>query len=405
MFPRLAERKGNGGAQLSGGEQQMLAIGRALLLNPQLLVMDEPTEGLAPVIVEQVAQALRDAGRRGRDRGAADRAEPRRRDRRGRPHRRDGQRPHRAARCRRRELGRRPRAAAAPARRALGRRRRGGRRRRRRRRADEPRRRRCSRCAARHGDGDARVDDLAPRTVRGFTRWNAGGTRGAAWPTSLRAAPAAGAATAQPRSRRQPAAACSTSRSRPAAAAPPMSPAPSTPRAASCSSCASAWRSSACARSRSTSSTSGKPSPASVHPREVARHHPQGEAAVFTGDRGSAVARDGAGLRALHRARGATSAASSRAGGSGGTALATPAMRALPIGVPEGDGVDRGLAATCRPYVGPERHLHDVFGHRRVRASTASREQVLANAAHALAGMIAHAARPSPTQHQAGASA
>jgi ABC-type branched-subunit amino acid transport system ATPase component len=59
MFPRLAERRANGGAQLSGGEQQMLAIGRALLLNPKLLVMDEPTEGLAPVIVDQVAQTLR----------------------------------------------------------------------------------------------------------------------------------------------------------------------------------------------------------------------------------------------------------------------------------------------------------------------------------------------------------
>ncbi len=57
-FPRLAERKTNGGAQLSGGEQQMLAIGRALLLNPKLLVMDEPTEGLAPVIVNQVAEML-----------------------------------------------------------------------------------------------------------------------------------------------------------------------------------------------------------------------------------------------------------------------------------------------------------------------------------------------------------
>ena len=52
LFPRLAERKKNGGTQLSGGEQQMLAIGRALLGNPELLIMDEPSEGLAPAIVE-----------------------------------------------------------------------------------------------------------------------------------------------------------------------------------------------------------------------------------------------------------------------------------------------------------------------------------------------------------------
>ncbi|TFZ07817.1 ABC transporter ATP-binding protein [Ramlibacter humi] len=59
MFPRLAERKTNLGTQLSGGEQQMLAVGRALVLNPRLLLLDEPLEGLAPIIVDELLKAIR----------------------------------------------------------------------------------------------------------------------------------------------------------------------------------------------------------------------------------------------------------------------------------------------------------------------------------------------------------
>jgi len=59
LFPRLSERESNRGNQLSGGEQQMLAIGRALIGNPSVILMDEPSEGLAPVIVEELARAVK----------------------------------------------------------------------------------------------------------------------------------------------------------------------------------------------------------------------------------------------------------------------------------------------------------------------------------------------------------
>ena len=68
LFPRLAERRANMGNQLSGGEQQMLAIARALMTNPALLLLDEPLEGLAPIIVEELSAAI---GRMIRDEGTA----------------------------------------------------------------------------------------------------------------------------------------------------------------------------------------------------------------------------------------------------------------------------------------------------------------------------------------------
>ena len=65
LFRNLAERKRHRGSQLSGGEQQMLAVGRALLANPSLLLMDEPSEGLAPVIIDRVGEILADLRRGG----------------------------------------------------------------------------------------------------------------------------------------------------------------------------------------------------------------------------------------------------------------------------------------------------------------------------------------------------
>jgi uncharacterized protein (UPF0261 family)/ABC-type branched-subunit amino acid transport system ATPase component len=381
MFPRLAERRGHGGAQLSGGEQQMLAIGRALLLNPKLLVMDEPTEGLAPVIVEQVAQALRDLAVEGRiavllieqNLGVAISVA----DRIGvMVNGRIAQQMPSAQLAADRELQERllgvrsggPEDEVAPASMHA---------------PDGPAPAQVFTVRRAHGDGAPSMEDLAPRTVRGFTRWNAGDA----------AAPVTDIA-----------------RIAPLPAAAPPAPAAAAPQVFDFPVAASSVRAAYVAGTFDTKgrelfflrqclerlglrvvtvdlSTSGKTSSASVHPREVARHHPQGESAVFTSDRGTATAAMAQAFEAFLLTRRDLGGIIS-AGGSGGTSMATQGMRALPIGVPK-MMVSTMASGDTRPYVGPSDicmmySVTDVQGIHRIS------ESVFANAANALAGMIAH---------------
>jgi uncharacterized protein (UPF0261 family)/ABC-type branched-subunit amino acid transport system ATPase component len=387
MFPRLAERKSNGGAQLSGGEQQMLAIGRALLLEPRLLVMDEPTEGLAPVIVEQVAQALRSLG--GDDGIAVLLIEQNLgvaievADRIGVMV--NGRIAHQMAAgelaadtaLQERLLGVRSSGAedeASPAPMPAS--------------APDAGETRVFTVRRAYSDGSLpQLDSLPPQTVRGFNRWNAAGT----------AAPATDIPRTVERDK-------SPSGSRQADAPAPSAHVFEFPIAASSA------RAAYVAGTFDTKgrelfylrqcleklglrvvtvdlSTSGKPSPASVHPREVARHHPRGESAVFTGDRGSAVTAMALAFERFVLGRRDLGGVVS-AGGSGGTALATQAMRALPVGLPK-VMVSTMASGDTRAYVGPSDicmmySITDVSGINRIS------QRVLSNAAHALGGMMAH---------------
>ncbi|GAB5468501.1 MAG: ABC transporter permease [Rhodospirillales bacterium] len=397
-FPRLLERKSNGGAQLSGGEQQMLAIGRALLANPRLLVMDEPTEGLAPVIVGQVEALLRRLVAEGeiaillieQNIGVATEVAERV-----------------AIMVNGRLLREMPAAELAGDKTlqqqllGMGK-------------QDEdafageagsqeveeppleepPRvfrvRRQSGEAAPPPTLPDGPLTDAVYSRDQAPTRWSSG--RSATPRTEAPQGPEAEAGPAVP-----------PEEATTAAGSDRVPVAKTVGRAAYVAGTfdtkareltylANLLRRQGLSVVTVDLSTSRRPSAADIGPTAVARHHPRGVEAVFTDDRGSAVAAMAeafAGFLPQQRNLGGIVSA----GGSGGTALATPAMQALPIGLPK-VMISTVASGDVGRYVGPSDicmlySVTDVSGLNRIS------EQVLANGAHALGGMIQH--RPEPS--------
>ena len=361
VFPRLSERKKNGGAELSGGEQQMLAICRALLLNPKLLVMDEPTEGLAPVIVQQVSAMLKSLaaegeiavllieqnlgvaievadtidvmvnGRIARSMPAAELAADR-----------ELQQRLLGVKVADEEVSTPAEQAAAQSLQIL---------------------------TVKRANDELVPPDDGERSIGGYTRWGSTPPLQEAPPPEKPEARVVEFPVAQTAGRAAYIAGTFDTKGR------------------------ELFYVKSCLEKLGLRTvtvdlaTSGKPSSANIHPREVARHHPKGERAVFTGERGSAVSEMAVAFEHFVVQRRDLGGLIS-AGGSGGTALATQAMRRLPIGIPK-VMVSTVASGDVKPYVGPSDicmmySVTDVSGINRIS------EKVLANAAHALAGMIAY---------------
>lgn len=385
IFPRLGERKKSYGTQLSGGEQQMLAIGRALLANPRLLVMDEPTEGLAPVIVQQVSEMLRQLSEHGdmsillieQNLGVALEVSN---DIAIMMHGRIA-----------REMSSRELAA------------------------DEGLQRRLLGVGRDEDEEDLSLEEEAPPEVHyiSVAREHSGEREGPSytfgdgarpaysatsipnrWSADNRASPQSGAQSMQTESENR--------ESRPAS--PEVSAVPISAmvgrnayvigtfdtKGAELTFLNNSLKRLGVKTVTLDLSTSEKPSPADISPAEVARHHPGGERAVFTGDRGAAVTAMAEAVSRFIRTRRDIGGIIS-AGGSGGTALATAAMRVLPVGMPK-FMVSTVASGDVSRYVGPS-DITMMYSVTDVQGINSISEQVLSNAAHALAGMIAHQRR------------
>ena len=357
-FPRLAERRGNGGGQLSGGEQQMLAIARALLLNPKLLIMDEPTEGLAPMIVRQVEDILlRIAEETGvhvllieQNIGVACAVS------------------RQVAVMVNGRVNRVIDASELAADRGL---------------------QQSLLGVGRHGAETAETEPAAAVQMPGGggltriylsnpappTRWSK--------PAPVRTILGAARTVTEIGTGRH--------------AQPALAPEPGrrTDAVFIAGTLDTKARELRYLRDRLKSlglkthlvdlSTSGKPSGADTPPFAVAAFHPRGAGAVFTGDRGSSVSAMARAFERWIQQQGEIQGIVS-AGGSGAAALAAPAMRSLPIGVPK-LLVSTVASGDVSAYVGPSDilMLHSVADIQGVNAIT---REILANAAAALAGMV-----------------
>jgi uncharacterized protein (UPF0261 family)/ABC-type branched-subunit amino acid transport system ATPase component len=367
-FPRLAERRANRGNQLSGGEQQMLAIARALLLNPRLLIMDEPTEGLAPVIVERVEEMLVTLGEQDeigvlvveQNIGVATAVA------------------EKVAIMINGRVNRIMDAVQLAADRDLQQRLLG---------------------VGQHGEAvapedvaeaPAPEDERRPQKARGPirvylsnpvtpTRWSQPAPA-AQIETSARTrttAPEPVAATAAPALDLRPI--------HRGGAAPVIVAGTLDTKGAELRFIRDQIAAAGVRVVLVDLSTSGGPSPADVPPHHVAAYFRGGPNAVFTGERGAAISAMADAFAAWIRRQEPLGGLIS-AGGSGGSSLVAPAMRALPIGVPK-VLISSVASGNVAPYVGPSdiMMLHSVTD---VAGLNAVTRQVLANGAAAMVGMV-----------------